>query len=89
MSNFSVKFAVYGALSGGDENQTQAISVVTQLQTALDGNDGIVTISNNTFQADPSPGNQKHFGAVVTVDGTDLYYACQEDQTIDFYHSRS
>ncbi|ASS48853.1 MAG: hypothetical protein A3D31_06065 [Candidatus Fluviicola riflensis] len=87
MSNFAVKFATYGALSGGNENQTQAVNVAVQLQKALDANDGIVNISNATLGPDPSKGNKKHFGALVTVNGADHYFACEEGQTIDFYHS--
>lgn len=87
MSNFAVKFAVYGALKGGNENSTQAIGVAGQLQKALDANDGIVKIDNSTFGTDPSKGNKKHFGALVTVSGTDHYFACEEGQTIDFYHT--
>ncbi|WP_343604918.1 hypothetical protein [Fluviicola sp.] len=87
MSNFTVKFAVYGALNGGNENQTQAIDVSKSLQMALDSSDGIVTINNKTFGTDPSKGNSKHFGAQVTVNGADHFFACLEGQTIDFYHS--
>lgn len=87
MSNFTVQFAVYGALNGGNENKTQAVSVNTQLQKALEDNDGIVTINNATLGPDPSKGNKKHFGALVTVNGLDHYFACEEGQTIDFYHS--
>jgi hypothetical protein len=86
MPTFSVKFAVYGALAKGNENSTQAINVVTQLQLALDTQDGIVAINNDTFGTDPSVGNKKHFGAIVNVNGTDHCYACEEGQTIDFYH---
>lgn len=87
MSNFTVNFAVYGALNGGNENQTQAVDVSSQLQKALDTNDGIVTINNTTLGPDPSKGNKKHFGANVTVNGSAHYFACEEGQTIDFYHS--
>jgi hypothetical protein len=87
MSNFTVKFAVYGALNGGNENQSQVINVVPQLQQALDNHDGIVLINNDTFGDDPSFGNTKSFGAEVTVNGVDHCFACQEGQTIDFYHS--
>ncbi|MNJ92117.1 hypothetical protein D3C87_97750 [compost metagenome] len=86
MSNFTVKFAAYGALKGGNENQTQAINVASQLQKALDKNDGIVKISNETLGSDPSSGTTKHFGALVNVNGVDQFFACQEGQTIDFYH---
>ncbi len=87
MTTFTVKFAVYGALNGGDENKTQAIDVSGSLQKKLVANNGIVTIDNATFGTDPSKGNKKHFGALVTVNGTDQYFACEENQTIDFCHS--
>jgi hypothetical protein len=87
MSVFTVKFAVYGALASGNENASQAISVVSQLQKALDSKDGIVAITNDTFGTDPSKGNKKHFGALVAVGDTDHYYACEEGQTVDFYHT--
>ncbi len=86
MSTFQVKFAVYGALANGNENQTQAISVASQLQALLESNDGIVQISNDSFGTDPSKGNKKHFGALVNVNGEDVYFACEENQTIDFAH---
>ena len=86
MSTFDVKFAVYGALKDGNENETQAISVAQQLQRLLEDNDGIVTISNSSFGVDPAKGYTKHFGAIVNVNGEDVYFACQENQTIDFAH---
>jgi hypothetical protein len=33
---------------------------------------------------DPSPGNKKHFGAIVSRGGRDFLFACQEGQQIDF-----
>lgn len=86
MSTFTVKFAAYGALKGGNENQTQAIGVEAALQSALNTQDGIVTINNTTMKTDPAKGTGKHFGALVTVNGVDQYFACQEGQTIDFAH---
>jgi hypothetical protein len=87
MSALVVKFAVYGALAGGDENKTQAVNVQTALQTAIDSSQGIVNINNNTMGGDPSKGNSKHFGAIVALDNVDRYFACYEGQTIDFYHT--
>jgi len=89
MASLIVKFAVYGALAGGNENRSQAADVRTALQTAIDGNQGIVLIGNASLGGDPSPGNQKHFGAIVSLDSVDRYFACQEGQTIDFYHDAS
>ena len=86
MSALKVNFAVYGALAGGNENSTQAIDVSVALQNAIDASQGIVNISNATMGQDPSPKNTKHFAALVTLDGVAQPYACEENQTIDFYH---
>jgi hypothetical protein len=83
--SFNVLFAVYGALAGGNENNTQANVVTSALQNQLTNNpNGVVTINNTTMGGDPSPNNTKHFGAIVQVNGTSLPFACQEGQTIDF-----
>ncbi len=85
MSALKVNFAVYGALAG-DENSTQAIDVSEALQNAINTSQGIVNINNTTMGQDPSPNNTKSFAALVTLDGVPQPYACQENQTIDFYH---
>lgn len=85
MPNLVVKFAVYGALPGGNSNMAQAFDVSEELQTRINQNAGIVQCNNNSF-GDPSFGNDKHFGALVTRDNDDLYFACNEGQTIDFNH---
>ncbi|MBL8149422.1 MAG: hypothetical protein JNN15_05805 [Blastocatellia bacterium] len=87
MATLVVKFAVYGALAGGDENKSQAANVQAALQTAINSSQGIVNINNDTMGGDPSKGNRKHFGAIVTLDNVDRYFACYEGQTIDFYHT--
>ena len=87
MAALTVKCAVYGALANGNENQSQAVDVSQALQAAIDANDGIVQINNTNMGGDPSAGNQKHFAAVVTLDDSDQYYACEENQTIDFFHT--
>jgi len=86
MSEITVQSAVYGALAGGNENSAQAANVLSALQNAINSMDAIVTINNENMGGDPSPGNQKHFGATITRDGGTFYYACQEGQTIDFQH---
>ena len=88
MSTLTVKFAVYGALCGGDDNM-HAFDATTQLQAALNSssNKGIVTINNDSMGGDPCRGTTKHFGAVVDLDGVPLYFACKEGQTVDFFHS--
>lgn len=89
MSILTVKFAVYGALANGNENESQAVDVSDALQTAIDAstNNGIVEINNTNMGGDPSVGNQKHFAAIVSLDGSDRYFACEENQTIDFFHT--
>ncbi|MFS2316382.1 hypothetical protein RMQ97_00470 [Maricaulis sp. D1M11] len=91
MTNLIVQFAVYGALKDGNENESQAYDVRQTLQAVFNaapsGSDGIVKIDNNTMGGDPSPGNKKHFAAIVTHDGVTANFACEEGQTIDFHHS--
>jgi hypothetical protein len=82
-----VKFAVYGALRDGNQDNTEAAVVTAALQTAIDNSphgNGVVTIDNNSMGGDPANRVQKHFGAIVEVDGTDRPFACLEGQTIDF-----
>ncbi|MCE1180912.1 MAG: hypothetical protein LWW81_01180 [Rhodocyclales bacterium] len=88
MSVLTVKFAVYGGLAGGNENSSQAIDATAVLQNQIDLNQGIVTIDNSSMGTDPSVGNQKYFGAIVSLNNVDRYFACQEGQTIDFFHNK-
>jgi hypothetical protein len=80
-----VKFAIYGALPGGASNNAEAFDVTQKLQALINANGGIVACNNNHF-GDPAFGNDKHFGALVTRNGSDFYFACDEGQTIDFNH---
>jgi hypothetical protein len=89
MSVLQVKFAVYGALQSGNENLSQAIDVTAQLQKQIDANQGIVSITNISMGKDPSFGYTKHFGAIVALDGVNRSFACQEGQTIDFFHNKA
>lgn len=89
MSALTVKYAVYGALNGGNENKSQAVDVSKALQNAINSSSGIVKISNDTLGGDPSKGNQKHFAAIVSLDSVDQFFACQEGQTIDFFHTET
>ncbi len=84
MSQFTVQFAVYGALKSGNEEKSCTINVKKELQDLLNQPDrqGEVKIDNATLGCDPSPGDGKHFGAIVN----DHYFACAEGQTIDFNH---
>jgi hypothetical protein len=82
-----VVFAVYGALRNGNQDSTEAAIVTSQLQDQLDNSpsgNGVVEINNANMGGDPARGVQKHFGAVVEVDGTARPFACLENQTIDF-----
>src|SRR5450631_1294235 len=79
----AVQFAVYGALNGGDRSKAQAFDVSARLQIELNRTGGKVLINDDLF-GDPSKNNKKHFAAVVTRGGVDLYFACAEGQTIDF-----
>lgn len=90
MGALQVQIAIYGALCGGQDGM-HARDVTAQLQAALDssGNEGVVSINNDTMGGDPCHGTTKAFGAVVLLNGQPLYFACQEGQTVDFFHSVS
>jgi hypothetical protein len=81
----AVKHAIYGALAGGESYNADAFDVTASLQNLINEKSGVVPINNGSF-GDPAPGNGKHFGALVTRDGTDFFFACDENQTIDFNH---
>jgi len=85
MAKLVVKNAIYGALPGGNSNDARAFNVTAQLQELLNSGTGVVACNNANF-GDPAPGFTKHFGALVERDGTALYFACNEGQTIDFTH---
>jgi hypothetical protein len=78
-----VKFAVYGALPGGNLSAAQAADVGKILQDRLNLGNSFIACNNDIF-GDPSPGNKKHFAAIVTRGGRDLHFACQEGQVINF-----
>ena len=90
MSALKVLVAVYGALCG-NEDQMHAQDVTQQLQVALDHSQpaGVVNINNDTMGGDPCRGTTKAFGAVVSLDGANLFFACQEGQSVDFFHSQA
>jgi hypothetical protein len=77
---YNVRYAVYGALAGGNKEHPRAITVAPAILNALNHQGSIVKINNSMMGIDPSPGDTKHFGAFVG----NYYYACQEGQTIDF-----
>lgn len=79
-----VKFAVYGALQEGNSHSMRAIDVTRQLQQQIDAHGRIVVINNTSMGSDPAFGIKKQFGAIVSVNGHDLPFACQEGQTLVF-----
>ena len=80
-----VIFAVYGALRGGNQDNTEAAIVTGALQARIKNTpNGVVRINNVNMGVDPAPGVVKQFGAIVEVDGVRRAFACQEGQTIDF-----
>lgn len=80
-----VEFAVYGALRDGGQDNTEAAIVTSALQDQLNSTpNGVVHINNANMGVDPAPGVEKHFGAIVDVDGVPTPFACLENQTIDF-----
>ncbi len=87
MAKITVEFAVYGALAHGDENIAEAKDVKSILENLINTKDGIVKIDNKNMGGDPSKGYTKHFGAQIIRNGDTFYFACQEGQTIDFYHN--
>jgi hypothetical protein len=79
----NVLFAVYGGLRNGDPLQEEATDVTQALQAHLNpGASGTVLINNQNMGGDPAVGVEKHFGALIEVDGARRAYACQENQEI-------
>ena len=90
MDILKVQFAVYGALKNGDPNATQAIDATAIVQQLITQRSGQVKIDNSTIGSDPSPGNVKHFAAVVvSLAGVNQAFACQEGQTINFFAAQA
>jgi hypothetical protein len=88
MATITVQMAVFGAQPS--TNQNQAANVTAALQKAINASStGLVQITDTTMGTDPSYGNLKSFGAVVTVNGVPQYFACQENQEVNFYPSTS
>lgn len=86
MSKLLIKYAVYGALPNGNSQNARAFDVMPRLKTIFEFGSTVVAINDENF-GDPAPGYLKHFGAVVNCDGTDFYFGCQENQSIDFSHA--
>jgi hypothetical protein len=82
----TVKWAVFGGLKGGSPTGGEGGDVAGKLQNAINQNFKSVPITVATL-GDPAPDVPKHFAAIVQNDqfpGVNLYYACQENQTINF-----
>ena len=79
-----VKFACYGALVNGDSTQCRSANVQKLLQALIDKGTTTVEINNQTMGGDPSPGNPKHFGALISQAGEERFYNCGEGQSLDF-----
>jgi hypothetical protein len=87
MANLLVKFAVYGALRGGNQDNTEAAVMTQQLQESINrspNGNGVVKINNANMGGDPARGVDRHFGAIVEINEVDPAFACREGQTIDF-----
>lgn len=88
MNTYLVRFAFWGAGNATTTtNQCVAIDVSLYLQNLLNSGNVVITPSNSISNPpfpDPAVGCTKGFGAVVNVNGVDCYFACQENQTIDF-----
>lgn len=80
-----MEFTVYGVLKNGNENVSQAKSIV--LQCLINNQDSIVKIDKTSFNPDPCLGYTKHFAAQITRNSGAFYYACEDSQTIDFRYS--
>ncbi|WP_296382875.1 hypothetical protein [Winogradskyella sp.] len=86
----TVDFAVYGALvSGSKPGSDRAANVKSEVQSAINANNAEFRINNSSLGSDPSPGQEKHFGAQITRNGQTYYYACKEGQKLDFLRGGS
>jgi hypothetical protein len=98
-NNYLVKFAVYGGASTTapitGPYQVFSADVRQELQKYLEAGNVRLCMSNNPKSPNPgvgpyppfpdtAPGFLKGFGAVVTVNGVDQYFACSDGETIDF-----
>jgi hypothetical protein len=82
-SDIVILFAVYGALQEGHDTAALAFDVTGRVQDYVNRSGGLVFCENSLF-GDPAPGSQKHFAAAVTRGGQHLYFACAENQYINF-----
>lgn len=84
MFPLTVKFACYGALANDNSTQCSSVNVQKLLQALIDKGELPIEITNQTMGGDPSPGNPKHFGALVSRAGEERFYNCGEGQSLDF-----
>jgi hypothetical protein len=82
--DFAVRFAIYGALRGGNPETAVAYDVTERLQYEIDQSRSKQVKANSEIFDDPSPGTKKQFGAIINRDGTDFLFACEEGQMINF-----
>ncbi len=79
-----VKFACYGALISENSNQCHSANVQKVLQAILDKGTTTIEINSQNMGGDPSPGNRKHFGALISQAGEERFYNCGEGESLDF-----
>ena len=75
----TVTFAVYGGIRDGSAH---AADVKTRLQELVNAG-AQVAINNETLRIDPAVGVQKHFGAIIDIDGVSKPFACREGEEIN------
>lgn len=83
MSDYKVKFAVWGAIPNGDAKKDEAGDISEMLQAILNSRGSVVKFTTDNFH-DTAKGHEKHFAGIVARDGADHYFACAEGQSIDF-----
>jgi hypothetical protein len=94
-NEYLVKSAVYGGTDVDTPNKSKAKDVSNELQMHLNAGHVKLCISNGLPSPnpkvlpyppfnDPAKGLGKAFAAIVSINKTDHYFACNEGQTIDF-----
>jgi hypothetical protein len=91
ITELTVRVAVWGGRRGKNPDDVPTADVTDVLQTQIKKsmlgggpNSGHVKIDRLTF-GDPAGGVEKHFGAVVDYPGgRRRFFACKEDDTVDF-----
>lgn len=83
MSDLKVKFAVWGASVNGDPLNDRAGDISGRLQDLIERTGGKVQFTTGNFD-DTCLGYGKHFAGIVIRNNKEHYFACAENQTIDF-----